>query len=307
MAITESQRRHRHRYIGASDVPAIYGRDDFRTPTDVWIEKTKKLEPAPLNPAIALGNLMEGTLTHSAIERHGLEFVRGSDTQEYRWMHMAMHPDGIAQDETGKPILVESKTTSRYEGWGPPGTDEVPDYVLLQVQAAMHVASMVARFVDHDGEEATIDRCLVTAFIIFPTHAEIRDYWVQRDESVGRSIEKYVERWWKTHVEGGVQPDAPPSVYVAKRIERTENAPPAEIPQDLVRRYYSAKEAAKAANKRSKEAEAMLVLALGESRIGYTEDGTAVRLSTIERKGYTVKPSTYQRLNVYTVRKKQGG
>lgn len=129
---------NRHKRIGASDVPIIFGISPFGNRYELWLEKTQRVEPQELtSESVHLGNRLEDALLDEAeselgeIERNVLVPCK----HDYGFP-LAAQCDGVVK-ETG--VNVEVKTSGLagpiYGQWGEDGTDEVPDYYLAQLLA----------------------------------------------------------------------------------------------------------------------------------------------------------------------------
>ena len=70
-ALTTEQRL---RYVGSSEVPAVVGKDPYRTRYDVWAEKTGMVPPPDLseNPRVQLGQFLEPYVAERWSRENGL-------------------------------------------------------------------------------------------------------------------------------------------------------------------------------------------------------------------------------------------
>lgn len=122
--------------IGGSDAAAILGLSKWKTPLAVWQEKRGEVAPQDDNEAMLWGRVLEPVIRQQYAERTG-RTVRIPDTLirhgSRDWMIANL--DGMTDD--GR--VVEIKTSRVAAGWGEPGTDEVPQEYLLQVQHYMAV------------------------------------------------------------------------------------------------------------------------------------------------------------------------
>ena len=117
--------------IGGSDAPAILGVSPWLTPFDVWADKTGLQDGVVVETEpMRWGTIME-PLVRAEYERvTGLCVHVVGDIQrhpQHPWMLGSL--DGRAED--GR--IVEIKTTRNGQGWGEPGTDEIPLHYLPQV------------------------------------------------------------------------------------------------------------------------------------------------------------------------------
>ena len=119
--------------IGGSDVGAILGVNPFKTPYDVWKEKTGREEPEDLsdNDAVQAGMLLEDAVAQFYTLRTGYKVRRQHNN---RFHHkMPWLTGNIDRKVEGQQKILECKTAGHFSnGWGEPGTDEVPDSYLLQ-------------------------------------------------------------------------------------------------------------------------------------------------------------------------------
>ena len=137
MAITKRQQVERRRWFGSSDVPALLGVDPRRTAKDILLDKLGMIEPGEQTPAMWAGTLLEPALLLFAEKELGP--IRRNVRRVYKPARIAANIDAIVK-ETAQP--VEAKSSGVYSSvtareWGEPGTDECPDYVIVQAQVHM--------------------------------------------------------------------------------------------------------------------------------------------------------------------------
>jgi putative phage-type endonuclease len=119
--------------IGASDIPVILGMSKYKTPYELWAEKTGKVEPEPAGEAAERGHILEDAVATFYEKRTSAKTRRSNGIcrlKEHPWAFCSL--DRTIEGEEG---LVEIKTsTSR--AWE---LDPVPDFVQAQVQYQMLV------------------------------------------------------------------------------------------------------------------------------------------------------------------------
>lgn len=110
--------------------------------------------------------------------------------------------DYLLTDKAGNPTAVlEMKTTKRSEDW----LDDVPEYYALQAALYAYLLGvddviMVCSFLEEkDYENPAAYECGTNNTIVRPFKLS------ERYPTLEKTI-KLVEKWWKTHVEGGVSP-----------------------------------------------------------------------------------------------------
>ena len=207
MPLTTKQLEKRKQDIGASEVSAICGVNPYATPWDIWALKTLVMHfNIEDSEAIEIGNALEPVLrkwaekTLGPIKRQGLE-------RRIKGTPMLIHLDGVTVEN--EP--TEMKTTGFGGGgivgeWGNEGTDQIPDYVLIQLTVQMMAvesdAGHVAAWLGSRG------RVL---------------YRVQRSTKLCGVIRERVEAFWECVMTETPPPDSVASPEVAKAIKRVEH------------------------------------------------------------------------------------
>lgn len=130
-AINEAWLNERRKGIGGSDAAAVLGLSKWKTPLAVWQEKRGEIGPQPDNEAMLWGRALEPVIRQQYAERTG-RIVRVPDGIIRHPSHefMLANLDGFTDDRR----VVEIKTARTAHEWGEPGTDEVPQSYLIQVQ-----------------------------------------------------------------------------------------------------------------------------------------------------------------------------
>lgn len=142
--------------IGGSDVAAILGIDDRRTPYEVYLEKIGEGTPLDETEPIYWGKVLEDAVAQRYVQDTGRRVQRVNRTlrhREHPWMTAHIDRRVIATGD-GVRRLLEVKTTGLRDEWGEHGTSSVPDRVYCQVQHyaavdnadVVDVAALMARF-----------------------------------------------------------------------------------------------------------------------------------------------------------------
>ncbi|MCU1282319.1 MAG: putative phage-related protein [bacterium] len=189
--ITDAQREARKNGIFSSDVPRIMAGDGVR----VALEKLGELERENLDDVIEIqiGNLVEPRILDAYEAQHGRLVVRSPDTLRHpvhTWL--GAHLDGI-----GDSLAVEAKTVGWYmrREWGAPGSDEVPDRVLWQVQEQLAVTRMPLAhvpvcFIDEKSlKELLTGKLPPIEIYVIPADRDLEAYIVERCGKVWRHVE----------------------------------------------------------------------------------------------------------------------
>jgi hypothetical protein len=238
--ITEDQRKIRHTGIFSSDVPRIMAGDGVR----VALEKMGELQRENLDDVleVEIGNLVEPRILDAYEASLGSLAVRSPDTlrhAEHKWL--GAHIDGI-----GSNLIVEAKSVGWYRrrDWGEPGTDEVPDRVLWQVQEQLAVSRMPLGhvpvcFIDEKSlKELLTGKLPPIEVYVIPADRDLEAYIVERCGKV-----------WQ-HVEARTLPD-PEKPLDARLLYRKDTGAIVEA-DDAIVALHAQLLAEQAAEKRSK-------------------------------------------------------
>lgn len=275
--ITKKQLLAREKNIGGSDLSTILGFNPYKSPYELWLEKTNKVTKEDLsdNKAIQAGVILEDALLKFAelslgkIERKNLERrVEGTP--------ILVHLDGIVK-ETGFPVECKTGNLIRYSNadWGDKD-DEVPHHVIIQAQGQlMALKSRPAK-------------CHVPALI---GGKGLVLYSIDRNEEIILAIKDAAIKFWDNVVR-----DIPPKetkirLEMAKALKRIPNKV-IELPADdmTVHEYVDACEQYRIADQRKKEMYAQVLAKMGDAEVA--DFGTEKVLTYFghPNKGHTVEP-----------------
>jgi putative phage-type endonuclease len=115
--------------IGASQAAAAIGVSEWQSPMGLWAEKLGLVPPAPANISMQIGSELEPLIARLYTEATGVKVRRANNLRQHA--EYAFMLASIDRRAGRKP--VELKFSARATGYGEPGTDEVPDDVLVQV------------------------------------------------------------------------------------------------------------------------------------------------------------------------------
>src|SRR6266550_3924413 len=192
--------------IGGSDAPAVLGLSPWRTPFEVWAEKTGDLavdEREP-NEAMNWGTILERAILNEYSLRSGVETVE---------VGLLRHPDNpwliCSPDAVAGGRIVEIKTTRSASGWGDQGTDEIPLHYLVQVHHNLIVSG--AALADVAVLIAGSDFRLYHVEPDLTLHAQILDqeaaFWASvqaLEPPAPKSVGDAVRRWGRMSHPGSV-------------------------------------------------------------------------------------------------------
>ena len=274
MSLTKSELERRRNFITATDVPAILGVSPWVNAADVYLAKTQGLTSIT-NPAMEAGSLLEPSVI--AWARTQLGPVLEGDWRVHEGGILACSLDGIT--DKGEP--VEAKTSGitgpgNPSQWGAEGTDEIPDYYLLQVQTQLLVTGAALAYVP-----ALIGQRGFAMFV------------VKANPSLHEVIQQHAESFWCGNVLARQEPtDVRPSIETLKRMMRVPGKI-AEVPDDLVADYRLKTELAKRYQKDADEAKSALIAAIGDAE-GARWSGGEFTFYEQTRKSYVCEESTFR-------------
>ena len=232
--LSEDQLEGRKFRIGSSDVATIMGAKQGLT--ELWEEKTgRKPRSFSGNSYTEWGNRLEDVVAkkyEDDLKACGLNVsVTPSGTIVHEMMEWAQAtPDRIVTINEGQDGEnwwgLEIKTTTQSEGWGPDGTDLIPEWVEWQVRWQM----MVMGF----------NRWDVAVLI---NGSDYRRYTILRDgEKEDLMVEK-VGEFWFVNVKEEVPPEEPRHLRWLNTDDPTDTIRQvSDVEADLVRRLVAAKQ-----------------------------------------------------------------
>jgi putative phage-type endonuclease len=137
MLINQDFSVDRSKYIGGSDIGAILGLSRFRSPLEVWMEKTgkevKRLDSLPLR----FGAYAEEFVASEYSRETGFDLIHDESIHIHPdYSFMSAHIDRFVLEKgTSSPTrILECKTANPFASsdWGESGSDEVPMNYLCQ-------------------------------------------------------------------------------------------------------------------------------------------------------------------------------
>lgn len=128
--------RWRSKRIGSSDVPVILGESPFKTPHQLWLEKTGRVDSSFFtNHAIELGKQFEDTVRTGLEMRLDIDFPPTIMTDDlYPFMSSSL--DGYSEEHD---VVLEIKCVQGGPTWVKAVADQVSDSYVAQVQHQLYV------------------------------------------------------------------------------------------------------------------------------------------------------------------------
>lgn len=279
--LTAEQRELRKKYMGSSDLAPVLGLDSWRTAGDVWLEKTGRLVPDEKESEVQ----RFGSTFESAVLDH-FELTQALSLSRNVFLTNGVFCSNLdAMIDGSSPEVVEAKTSGLSDQWGPSGTDEIPERVLIQIHEQMYVVSHAT------GKECRI--AWVPVLLPSFRHFEVRVYQIKRNDELMETAIRIGEAFWRNHVLADTPPtEFAPSLDVLKRVRREPNKT-ITVADDLVINWTEASAEKAAATKRADRAQEALIAAMGDAEVAQWGGG-AVTYYEQSRKSYSVGESTYR-------------
>ncbi len=303
MPITEKQREARTTALGSSDLAAICGLDPWRNAADVYAEKVFGTKPFDTAHTLA-GQWLEDAIL--AFARTTLGKLTKNQTRRVKGFPIRCNIDALVfnggEPVEGKMSGIANPYFKANDEWGEPGSDEVPDRV--KIQAHGH---MLALTNDVGALTGYPKQCHVPALL---GGRGFCMFVVPFDRDAAEQILIIANAFWQDHVIPRVPPpDVTPSLQTLKRIIREPESvvdldTHINDPEDTehtgigleIHTMADYKSIAKAHKELAEECQAKILAALGNAEAGRLPDGRLVHYKEIQRKGYTVEPSSYRKL-----------
>lgn len=248
---------YRKKGIGGSDASIVCGINRYKSPVELWMEKTDQLSDQEAGEAAYWGTRLEALVRSEFTRRTGIEVSLVPyllQSEEHPFMQANL--DGVCEHPEYGTCIFEAKTASAYK-YGEWEEDSLPDAYLLQIQHYMAVTGYRGAYI---------------AVLIGGNTFRWR--FVERDEELISLLVPLEADFWN-HVESLVPPpldgtDASASL-LAKRF-------PDSIPQSQIRlpdtasplivQYEAACEKVEQFMLQKQEAENLLKQMMGENEVG---------------------------------------
>lgn len=270
--------KERQSGIGSSDMPAILGISPWRSPVDVYLDKIGERPVSEVSAAMRVGLKLEPLIASEYVEltdsllNENETFFRHPD---HDWF--ITHPDRFVIDSNGDlDRLVELKSVGPYMAhlWGEPGTDEVPEYYIVELQHRLEIIH----------EMFGIEYADIAAFFRGP--AETKIYTVKYDPELGKLMLDRAKTFWFDHVKKQQPPamDGSPAAteLLKRKFPRSEDielkaTPAVQLVVDTLKAGYRSqaavnKEVAKLEQDIRFVMGTVAVLNVGDERITWKQD-----------------------------------
>ena len=137
---------YRKQGIGGSDASVVCGINRYKSPVELWLDKTGQLPPQEAGEAAYWGTQLEPFVRAEFTKRTGIEvkqFKHLLQSEEHPFMLANL--DGICEVPDVGTCIFEAKTASAYKAgeW----EDTIPDEYQLQIQHYMAVTGYAGAYI----------------------------------------------------------------------------------------------------------------------------------------------------------------
>lgn len=251
---------YRKQGIGGSDASVVCGINRYKSPIELWMEKTGQLPHQEAGEAAYWGTQLEPFVRAEFTKRTDIEVSRRNELlQSEEHPFMLANLDGICEVPDVGPCIFEAKTASAYKvgEW----EDAIPDEYALQLAHYMAVTGYTGAYI---------------AVLIGGNTFKWK--FIERDEELISMLIQLETDFWN-HVQDGTPPPLDGSDASAKFLaERFPNSRPKshiilpETADELLAQYDEACEELEAVTERKQKAENLLKEMIGENEVGTAGD-----------------------------------
>ena len=243
---------YRRKGIGGSDASVVCGINRYKSPVELWLDKTNQIPAEEAGEAAYWGTLLEDVVRSEFSKRTGINvkqvhYILQSEEHPF----MLANLDGVCEHPEFGTCGFEAKTASAYKAseW----EDGIPDEYQLQIQHYMAVTGY---------------RGFYIAVLIGGN--TFRWKFIERDEElISMLIELESDFWY--HVQDLTPPPLDGSKasaqFLAERFPNSTNKTQLKLPDSaaqLIEEYDSACEQLEVLNEQKQKAENQLKQMLGE-------------------------------------------
>ena len=249
---------HRKLGIGGSDASVVCGINKYKSPVELWMDKTGQIPPQEAGEAAYWGTQLESIVRAEFTKRTGIEVTKPTAIlQSEEHPFMLANLDGTCEVPDFGTCIFEAKTASAYKAgeW----EDTIPDEYMCQLQHYLAVTGYQGAYI---------------AVLIGGN--TFRWKFVERDEELISMLIELESAFWN-HVQEGTPPPLDGSDAAAKFLsERFPSSKPQsqivlpDTAADLLAQYDDACAELEVVTERKQKAENLLKEMIGDNEVGIT-------------------------------------
>ena len=290
----------RKKGIGGSDASVVCGISRYKSPVELWLDKTDQIQSAEAGEAAYWGTLLESVVRSEFSKRTGIEVQCVNQLlQSEEHPFMLANLDGVCEHPEYGTCIFEAKTASAYKAgeWD----DAIPDEYALQLQHYLSVTGYRGAYIA----------------VLIGGNA-FRWKFIERDEELISMLIDLEKNFWN-HVQTNTPPPMDGSDASARFLAERfpDSVPKSQITlpdtaAELLQQYDAACEQLSVATEKKQYAENLLKEMMGNNEIGNAGDRIITWKSVVQErldsktlkaehpnlcKQYTTK-TTYRRFTI---------
>lgn len=206
--------------LGGSDIGAILGLSPYRTPVDVWAEKTGRAPGQEETLQMRFGTYAEEFVAREYTAKTGNAVQRFTSMLHHSTAPVLGNVDRLVipagakiashKTEIRTDLGLECKTANAFaafnsDDWGDEGTDQIPPAYLVQCATYMALTG-----------------CRAWDLAVLFGNQEVRVYNLKRDNELESEIIARASEWWGKHIVADVPPE-PTCEADIKRLYPSDN------------------------------------------------------------------------------------
>lgn len=266
----------RRKGIGGSDASVVCGVNKYKSPVELFMEKTGQLPAEEAGETAYWGRQLEPLIKAEFTKRTGIEVVSVNKllrSKEYSFMLANL--DGVCKHLSYGTCVFEAKTASTYKAceW----EDGIPIEYMLQLQHYLAITGYSGAYI---------------AVLIGGN--TLKYQFIERDEELISMLISRERDFWE-HVQSDIPPTLDGSEASAKYLKMKYPSSIAQskvkLPEaaiELIRQYDEACEKESQFTEQKQKAENLLKQMLGEHEVGYVRD-RVVTWKTISQERFDSK------------------
>ncbi len=207
---------YRRKGIGGSDASVVCGINKYKSPFELWMDKTGQLPYQEAGEAAYWGTQLEALVRNEFTKRTGIAVnIVSQILQHEDYPFMLANLDGTCQHPDYGTCVFEAKTASAYKigDW----EDKIPDEYLLQIQHYMAVT----------GYKGTYIAVLIGG-------NTFKWKFIERDEEIISMLITLEKDFWE-HVQNGLPPaldgSSASAKFLAERFPESVPKSKIELPE----------------------------------------------------------------------------
>ena len=261
---------YRKQGIGGSDASVVCGISRYKSPVELWLDKTGQLPPQEAGETAYWGAQLEPVVRAEFTKRTGIGVIHKSELfQSEDHPFMLANLDGICEVPDIGTCIFEAKTASAYKAgeW----ENTIPDEYMCQIQHYMAVTGYAGTYI---------------AVLIGGNTFKWK--FVERDEELISMLIELETAFWN-YVQNSTPPpldgSAASAKFLSKRFPISKPTSQITLPDtaaDLLAQYDEACEELESVTERKQRAENLLKEMMGDNEVG-TAGGRIVTWKSVSQ------------------------